>query len=62
LDEDGRSDPNRNVYRVLDDDYIPLEERLVMEEELMDDPRIVQAKVPVGGSDINDQSRTEARV
>jgi hypothetical protein len=56
VDEDGRSDPNRNIYPVPDDDYVNLEERPMAEEEPMADSRTAQAKVQ--GSDSHGPSRS----
>ena len=55
--EDGRSDPNRNIYRVLDDDYVSPNVRMAAEEEPQFNPHSMQARVPVGGTDIYDVPR-----
>ncbi|HEY3420106.1 MAG TPA: hypothetical protein VGK23_06095 [Methanomassiliicoccales archaeon] len=58
VDEEGRSDPNRDIYRVLDDDYVPVKDRLAPAEDEQIDPHNFQARVPVGGTDAHDISRS----
>jgi hypothetical protein len=57
VDEDGRSDPNRNIYRVLDDDYVPLKDRPIAEQESQFDPHDMQSKTPIGGTDSFDPGK-----
>jgi hypothetical protein len=44
---EGRN-PNRNIYRVLDDEHTPLEDRSVAMEGPMDEPWTVRTKAHVG--------------
>ena len=57
VEGDGKSDPNRNIYRVFDDDYVPVKDRLAPEEEPQIDPHNIQTKMPTGSSDRYDPGK-----
>jgi hypothetical protein len=56
--EDGRSDPNRNIYRVLDDDYVPVRDRTIAEEEPEISPQNLQSGRLEGGSGLYEPPRS----
>jgi hypothetical protein len=57
--EDGGSDPNRNIYRVLDDDYVPVKDRPVAEEEHHINPHDLQSGNLAAGKDPYEPPRSD---
>jgi hypothetical protein len=58
VNEDGSSDKNRNIYRVLDDDYVPVKDRPTAGEEPEVNPHNLQSGSLEGGSDLYEPPRS----